>query len=137
MALIVHGFPNDISALRFEWAWQNPYQSRRIPYIAPKTKRESQFQFRFRILCNMLRVCPWNRLGLTVRWLNQEYIQEFPINLSPPLHMPIAFGPIDSSNHLLEDAHEFTPLANNCQLCLNPFQVKKISSLISQNLHFL
>ncbi|KAL5110973.1 hypothetical protein TcWFU_009761 [Taenia crassiceps] len=69
-APVVHGFPNDISALR------NPYQSRRVPYVPPKSKRETPLQFRFRVLCNMLRVRPWSRLGLTIR-LNLVLIPGF------------------------------------------------------------
>lgn len=74
----------------------------------------------------MLRVCPWNRLGLTIRWLNQEYIQEFPSGLAPPLHMPIAFGPIDSasSNTTTRTAQpNQIPGDILCQLCLLPLKV--------------
>ena len=34
------------------------------------------------------------RLPLTVRWLNPDYEREF--SLSPPLHMPIVYGPVKS-----------------------------------------
>ncbi|KAM7538470.1 hypothetical protein Aperf_G00000067536 [Anoplocephala perfoliata] len=120
MVLIVHGFPNDISALRFEWAWQNPYQSRRVPYVPPKTKRETPFQFRFRVLCQMLRVRPWSRFGLTLRWVNQEYYQEFPPDLSPPLHMPTAYGPIESIE--CTEGKNIN-VGQLCQLCKAPFKM--------------
>ena len=42
----------------------------------------------------MLRTGPWHRLPLTIRWLKQEYQQEFPSNLLPPMHMPIVYGPV-------------------------------------------
>ncbi|VDL61992.1 unnamed protein product [Hymenolepis diminuta] len=128
MVLIVHGFPNDVSALRFEWAWQNPYQSRRVPYVPPKTKRETPFQFRFRILCQMLRVRPWSRLCLTLRWINQEYYQEFPPGLSPPLHIPVAYGPIESTEIADE---KVVNVGQFCQLCNAPFQVSVSLHLFS------
>ncbi|VDK35264.1 unnamed protein product [Taenia asiatica] len=121
MVLVIHGFPNDISALRFEWAWQNPYQSRRVPYIPPKSKRETPLQFRFRVLCNMLRVRPWSRLGLTIRWINQEYVQEFPPKLSPPLHMPIEYGPIELSESTVGPRLRS---GKPCHLCGNEFKVE-------------
>ena len=71
MVCIIHGFPNSISALRFEWAWQNPEKSRRLKAIAlgKKERKESPFAFKIRIACHMLNSDPWRRLALTWRWL--------------------------------------------------------------------
>ena len=96
MVLIVHGFPNDISALRFEWAWQHPKISRRLNGLPGKKSREKTFDYCLRLLASMLRLGPWNRLPLTVRWLQPEYQVEFPLSLQPPLHMPLVFGPVKS-----------------------------------------
>ena len=43
----------------------------------------------------MLVACPWRRLPLTVRWLQQEYALEFPLDKQPPVHMPIAYGQVE------------------------------------------
>ncbi|XP_060561917.1 structure-specific endonuclease subunit slx1-like [Ruditapes philippinarum] len=96
MVLIIHGFPNDISGLRFEWAWQHPEKSRRLKHLTRKTKKEKQFEYRFRIVSEMLRTAPWNRLALTIRWLKQEFVREFDPKLTPPLHMAVAYGPVKS-----------------------------------------
>lgn len=32
-----------------------------------------------------------------LRWLRQEYQLQFPPDKQPPLHMPIAYGPVDLS----------------------------------------
>ncbi|KAH9498416.1 Structure-specific endonuclease subunit SLX1 [Bulinus truncatus] len=94
MVLIIHGFPNDVCGLRFEWAWQNPHKSRRLRGVSGKSSKESAFQYRWRVVCNMLRTPPWNGLSLTIRWLKQEYQQDFAVGLEPPLHMPVVYGPV-------------------------------------------
>ncbi|XP_060806725.1 structure-specific endonuclease subunit SLX1 homolog [Amyelois transitella] len=100
MVLIVHGFPNNISALRFEWAWQNPSKTIRLQHLNLKKvpRKESEFHFKLRVMTEMLRVGPWCRLPLVIRWLEQEYIEEFPIDRKPPEHMKICNGPVKSSN---------------------------------------
>jgi len=94
MVLVVHGFPNDVAALRFEWAWQNPLKSRRLRHVSRKLPRESALKYRFRVMSEMLRVGPWKRLPLTIQWLNISYKQEFDVSRIPPLHIPICVGPI-------------------------------------------
>lgn len=94
MALIIHGFPNEVSGLRFEWAWQNPHKSRRLKAVQSKSKTEKAFEYHWRVACHMLRTNPWAQLGLTVRWLRQDYQRDFPTGLEPPLHMTIQFGPV-------------------------------------------
>ncbi|XP_039752781.1 structure-specific endonuclease subunit SLX1 homolog [Pararge aegeria] len=101
MVLIVHGFPNNISALRFEWAWQNPSKTTRLQHLNLKKipRKETEFQFKLRVLSEMLRVGPWNRLPLMIRWLENEYRVEFPPERKPPDHMPVIQGPVKSYNH--------------------------------------
>ncbi|ESO91579.1 hypothetical protein LOTGIDRAFT_163304 [Lottia gigantea] len=94
MVLIIHGFPEAVSALRFEWAWQHPKISRRIRHLPAKRKSEKSYDFHFRVVSEMLRTAPWNRLALTIRWLNQEFRLDFSPTTPPPNHMPIEFGPI-------------------------------------------
>ena len=96
MVLIIHGFPNDISALRFEWAWQHPKSSRRLNGLPPKKSREKTFEYCLRLLASMLNLGPWNKLALTVRWLKPEFKVDFPVDVQPPLHMPIVSGPVKS-----------------------------------------
>lgn len=40
----------------------------------------------------MLKIPPWNRLPLTIQWLNDEHHREFPVGNAPPMHMAIKCG---------------------------------------------
>jgi structure-specific endonuclease subunit SLX1 len=96
MIMIVHNFPDMTSALRFEWAWQQPKGSTRlkqIESIQKKKRGESNFSYHFRILTELINVGPWNRLGLKIRWFENSYTTSFPPDRFPT-QMEICFGPI-------------------------------------------
>ncbi|XP_011163360.2 structure-specific endonuclease subunit slx1 [Solenopsis invicta] len=126
MVLIVHGFPNSTSALRFEWAWQHPHVSRRLKHIPKKKASQKIFDFRLVVLSEMLKIGPWCRLPLTVRWLDYEFSKKYYGRISPPLHMPICYGKITSckvkqkakKDNILQESHlpmEKSPMF--CSLC--------------------
>ncbi|XP_063979853.1 structure-specific endonuclease subunit slx1 [Diachasmimorpha longicaudata] len=107
MVLIVHGFPNATSALRFEWAWQHPQLSRRLRHVQKKKTREKTFDYTLNVLSAMLQVGPWCRLPLTLRWLDDAFAEVHSAQISPPMHMPISYGKVTSSKHhrKLRDNH--------------------------------
>jgi hypothetical protein len=65
--------------------------------LVGKTKKEGRYEFKLRIVSEMLRTGPWNRLPLTIRWLQQDYQRDFDPDKQPPAHMPIAYGLVKST----------------------------------------
>ncbi|XP_061620383.1 structure-specific endonuclease subunit slx1 isoform X11 [Phyllopteryx taeniolatus] len=117
MVLIIHGFPSDIAALTFEWAWQNPHSSRRLAHVTRRARKESSLQFHWRVVSNMLRVAPWSRLPLTARWLKPEYGVAFEPGLRPPLHVSVAFGGVRAKKLRPVDKCEDWEETSRCFLC--------------------
>uniref|UniRef100_A0AC35FVP8 Structure-specific endonuclease subunit SLX1 homolog n=1 Tax=Panagrolaimus sp. PS1159 TaxID=55785 RepID=A0AC35FVP8_9BILA len=121
MVCIVHGFPNSVSALRFEWAWQNPDKSRRLKEIVlKKTTKESQFAFRLRIVCHMLNSDPWRRLALTFRWLIPSEEIPFPSDILPPKHMLKKYGLVEKSTEIVPKDPDSYQKIQDCFICSEP-----------------
>ena len=91
---------------QFEWAWQHPERSRRLKGVSGKSRAETPYEFRLRIVATMLRLGPWCQLPLTIRWLIQDYKRDFHPALQPPIHMAIAHGPVNAVNKLPANANQ-------------------------------
>ncbi|VDN85609.1 unnamed protein product, partial [Brugia pahangi] len=129
MVCIIHGFPNSVSALRFEWAWQNPEKSRRLRLLNLKKRTsETAFGFRLRIACHMLNSDPWRRLSLTFRWLLPELEIPFPLDVLPPSHIAVEHGAVTKISTLIPQLQEEYDVAGTCSLCLKP--ILSISELL-------
>lgn len=124
MIMIIHGFPNNISALQFEWAWQSPNVSSRLKHItgiSRKKSNETHFHYKFRVLSEMLRIGPWNRFPLVIRWLAGDYFKDFMPDKLPPMHMQICHGQVaikkkSISTQSVTSTHR--PASMECDLCM-------------------
>ncbi|CAG9791302.1 unnamed protein product [Diatraea saccharalis] len=104
----------------FEWAWQNPTKTIRLQHLNLKKipRKESEYQYKLRIMSEMLRVGPWSRLPLIIRWLEQEYFEDIPIERKPPNHMKICNGPVKTHN-LKKLTNATMPMHVKCMMCSN------------------
>mmetsp|Transcript_423 Transcript_423/g.742 ORF Transcript_423/g.742 Transcript_423/m.742 type:complete len:310 (-) Transcript_423:189-1118(-) len=76
MTVVVYGFPTQVAALQFEWAWQNPSKSKAVrdAFAELKSKKlgVTGVTGRARVLFEMLCISPWNRLPLVVNFTSEE-----------------------------------------------------------------
>lgn len=125
--------------MQFEWAWQKPARSRilsNIPSLKKKRPRELDFDYHQRILSEMLRISPWNRLPLTVQWLSDDYFRDFPVGSAPPMHMTIRCGKIKiRPKPTLSQVQEFTERLTICMICKLRIQNTSLELLSCLNLN--
>ncbi|XP_031370387.1 structure-specific endonuclease subunit slx1 isoform X2 [Apis dorsata] len=139
MVLIIHGFLNKTSALSFEWAWQHPHKSRRLKHIyisnaKKKLQQKRKIRFHLSVLSEMLKIGPWCRLPLTIRWLDYEFYEEYYRYVSAPMHMPICYGKIISKKiKQTNNIQASDKLSIICFLCNSLLEKEQSISCIRPN----
>ncbi|KAL8106516.1 hypothetical protein AgCh_023325 [Apium graveolens] len=73
MALCIYGFPTNIAALQFEWAWQHPTESLAVREAASKFKSFSGIANKVKLAFTMLTLPSWQSLDLTVNFFSTKY----------------------------------------------------------------
>ncbi|KAJ0260034.1 Excinuclease ABC [Hirschfeldia incana] len=95
MVLCIYGFPTNVSALQFEWAWQHPRESLAVREAAAAFKSFSGLASNVKLAYTMLSLPAWNSLNLTVNYFSSKYAHLGGLSPSLPPHMEVHVCPMD------------------------------------------
>ncbi|XP_018485158.2 structure-specific endonuclease subunit SLX1-like [Raphanus sativus] len=95
MVLCIYGFPTNVSALQFEWAWQHPRESLAVREAAAAFKSFSGLATNIKLAYTMLSLPAWNSLNLTVNYFSSKYAHLGGLSPSLPPHMEVHVCPMD------------------------------------------
>ncbi|KAL6516374.1 hypothetical protein OROGR_019679 [Orobanche gracilis] len=73
MVLCIYGFPTNIAALKFEWAWQHPLESVAVRAAAASFKSLAGLANKIKLAYTMLTLPAWQSLNLTVNLFSTKY----------------------------------------------------------------
>ncbi|VVA39400.1 PREDICTED: structure-specific endonuclease [Prunus dulcis] len=73
MVLCIYGFPTNVSALQFEWAWQHPTVSKAVRQAAASFKSPRGLVSKIKLAYTMLTLPPWQSLNITVKFFSTQY----------------------------------------------------------------
>ncbi|KAK4274903.1 hypothetical protein QN277_018064 [Acacia crassicarpa] len=95
MVLCIYGFPTNVSALQFEWAWQHPVESLAVRKAAATFKSLSGIANKIKLAYTMLTLPSWQSLNMTVNFLSTKYTKHSAGCPSLPEHMKVHIRSMD------------------------------------------
>lgn len=95
MALCIYGFPTNVAALQFEWAWQHPIESLVVRKAAVAFKSLSGIANKIKLAYTMLTLPTWQSLSLTVNFFSTQYKKHCAGCPSLPEHMNVQVCSMD------------------------------------------
>lgn len=95
MVLCIYGFPTNVSALQFEWAWQHPVESRAVRQAAASFKTLGGVANKIKLVYTMLTLPEWQSLNLTVNFFSTKYKMHSAVCPSLPEHMRVQVRVLD------------------------------------------
>ncbi|KAL6595126.1 hypothetical protein ACP70R_048229 [Stipagrostis hirtigluma subsp. patula] len=75
MVLCIYGFPSNVAALQFEWAWQHPTESLAVRKAASGFKSLSGVANKIKLAYTMLNLPSWENLNLTVNFFSSKNVK--------------------------------------------------------------
>ncbi|TKY47238.1 Structure-specific endonuclease subunit SLX1 [Spatholobus suberectus] len=95
MVLCIYGFPTNVSALQFEWAWQHPVESLAVRKAAVEFKSLSGIANKIKLAYTMLTLPSWQSMNITVNFFSSKYMKHCAGCPSLPARMKIKIGSLD------------------------------------------
>eukprot|EP00268_Persea_americana_P034339 TRINITY_DN33981_c1_g1_i2.p1 TRINITY_DN33981_c1_g1~~TRINITY_DN33981_c1_g1_i2.p1 ORF type:complete len:428 (+),score=79.43 TRINITY_DN33981_c1_g1_i2:99-1382(+) len=95
MILCMFGFPSNVSALQFEWAWQHPRESLAVRKAAASFKSLSGIANKIKLAYTMLTLPAWENLNLTINFFSTKYMKYTAGCPTLPQQMNVQFGSMD------------------------------------------
>ncbi|KAF7816214.1 Structure-specific endonuclease subunit SLX1 [Senna tora] len=95
MVLCIYGFPTNVSALQFEWAWQHPVESLAVRKAAATFKSLSGVANKIKLAYTMLTLPSWQSMNITVNFFSTKYMKHSAGCPSLPEHMKVQIGSMD------------------------------------------
>lgn len=95
MVLCIYGFPTNVAALQFEWAWQHPVESLAVRKAAVGFKSLGGLANKIKLAYTMLTLPAWNNLNLSVNFFSTNYTKHYAGCPSLPSHMRVHVRSMD------------------------------------------
>ncbi|CAL0334744.1 unnamed protein product [Lupinus luteus] len=95
MVMCIYGFPTNVSALQFEWAWQHPAKSLAVRKAAAGFKSLSGLANSIKLAYTMLTLPSWQSMNITVNFFSTKYMNHCAGCPTLPGHMKVKIGSMD------------------------------------------
>ncbi|XVF05839.1 hypothetical protein REPUB_Repub05bG0207800 [Reevesia pubescens] len=95
MVVCIHGFPTNVSALQFEWAWQHPQESVAVRQAAATFRSFSGVANKIKLAHTMLTLPAWQSLNITVNYFSTKYTNHSACCPSLPEQMKVQVCSMD------------------------------------------